>query len=80
MSSGGITIKSAKDITIQADQKVNINGTQGIQVAALGGDVQVSGINIKENADAQYSVQGGETTQINGGMELALKGAMIMIN
>lgn len=80
MSSSGITIKSPKNITLEADQNVIVKGTQGVQVAASGGDVQISGINIKETADSQYSAQGGETSQINGGMELTLKSAMIMIN
>jgi Rhs element Vgr protein len=80
MSSDGITIKSPKNITITADQNVNITGTQGITGAASGGDIQLSGINIKETADVQYSAQGSETAQINSGAELTLKSAMIMIN
>ncbi|RYU91647.1 type VI secretion system tip protein VgrG [Mucilaginibacter terrigena] len=80
MSSSGITIKSEKDINIQADQKVNITGSQGITLKAEGGDVEISGINIKETADSQYSAMGSETAQINSGMELTLKSAMIMIN
>ncbi|MDB5134946.1 MAG: vgrG [Mucilaginibacter sp.] len=80
MSESGITIKSPKDINIEADQKVNIKGTQGITIQASGGDVDVSGINIKETADSQYSAEGGEIGKINSGMELTLKSAMIMIN
>ena len=80
MSASGITIKSEKDINIQSDQKVNITGSQGITLQAEGGDVEISGINIKETADSQYSAMGSETAQINSGMELTLKSAMIMIN
>ena len=80
MSDSGITIKSAKDINIEADQKINIKGTQGIVEQASGGDIQASGMNIKANADAQYSAQGGEMAQVQGGAELTLKGAMVMIN
>jgi len=80
MSSSGITMKSPKKIVIQADQGVSISGTQGITIEAPAGDVAISGINIKETADVQYSAQGGETAQIDSGMELTLKSAMIMIN
>ncbi|MBB5395242.1 type VI secretion system tip protein VgrG [Mucilaginibacter sp. AK015] len=80
MSADGITIKSEKNINIQADQKVNITGSQGITLTADGGDVEISGVNIKETADSQYSAMGSETAQINSGMELTLKSAMIMIN
>lgn len=80
MSADGITIKSPKDINIEADQHVNIKGTQGIKIASSGGDVEVSGINIKETADSQYSAEGSQMAKINSGMELTLKSAMIMIN
>ncbi|MCG8574689.1 MAG: type VI secretion system tip protein VgrG [Flavobacteriales bacterium] len=80
MSESGITIKSEKDINIEADQKVSIKGTQGVTVEASGGDVEISGMNIKETADMQYSAEGSETAQVNAGMELTLKGAMVMIN
>ena len=80
MSSSGITISSPKDITIKADQHIVIQGTMGIQLEASGGDVETSGMNIKDNADMQYSAQGGQTAQVTGGMELTLKGAMVMIN
>lgn len=80
MSPDGITIKSAKDINIQSNQKVNISGSQGISLKAGGGDVEISGINIKETANSQYSACGGEIAQISSGMELTLKSAMIMIN
>jgi Rhs element Vgr protein len=80
LSAEGITIKSAKDITIQAGQKLNLMGTQGISLQSSGGDVEVSGINIKETADIQYSAAGNEITTINSGTELSLKSAMILIN
>ncbi|MDP9047910.1 MAG: phage baseplate assembly protein V, partial [Bacteroidota bacterium] len=80
MSGSGIAMTSNNDITITANQKLVLNGVQGVQVTSSGGDVQLTGTNIKESADMQYSAQGGETAQINAGMELTLKGAMVMIN
>jgi len=80
LSADGIALKSPKDISINADGKVNITGAQGVTVAASAGDVSITGININETADSQYSAKGAETATINSGMELTLKSAMIMIN
>ena len=80
MSSSGIDLSSQKDINISANQNVNIKGNQGVTIQSSGGDISLKGLNIKENADMQYSAQGGQMAQISGGMQLTLKGAMVMIN
>jgi Rhs element Vgr protein len=80
MSSSGIDISSQKNINISAQQKVTIKGTQGIDIESSAGDIATKGLNIKENADIQFSAQGGLTAQVTGGTELTLKGAMVMIN
>lgn len=80
MSDSGIDLKSPKNISINADQNVTISGTKGIKIQSSGGDVEVSGINIKETADSQYSAEGSQIAKINSGAELTLKSAMIMIN
>ena len=80
MSADGITIKSPKDISIEADQSLKLTGKQGIKISSSGGDVEVSGINIKESAQSQYSAEGSMMAKINSGTELTLKSAMIMIN
>ncbi len=80
MSQSGIDIKSPKDINISADQKVNIKGVQGIQVQSSAGDVEISGVNIKETANVQYSADGSATAKITSGAELTIKSAMVMIN
>lgn len=80
MSSDGITMQSSKNITIDAGQSLTLKGAQGITVQSSGGDVQTSGINIKETAQSQFSAEGSLTAQMQGGTELTLKGAMVMIN
>ncbi|OOG78488.1 type VI secretion system tip protein VgrG [Flavobacterium sp. A45] len=80
MSSNGIDMSSSKNITISAQEKVTIKGSQGITIESNGGDIETKGLNIKESADMQYSAQGGQIAQVSGGMELTLKGAMVMIN
>jgi len=80
MSASGISIKSPKNISIEADQGVKISGKQGVAVQASGGDVDISGMNIKQQADMEFSAMGSMTAQIKSGMELTLNSAMIMIN
>lgn len=80
MSDSGIEIKSPKSITITADQNVSISGAQGIKESSSGGDVQVSGMNIKQTAQMEYSAEGSMTAKVTAGMQLTLKGAMVMIN
>ncbi|WP_163411034.1 type VI secretion system tip protein VgrG [Flavobacterium ajazii] len=80
MSNSGIDISSQKSINISAQESVTIKGTQGVSIQSSGGDVATKGLNIKESADMQYSAQGGQMAQVQGGMELTLKGAMVMIN
>ena len=80
MSADGITIKSPKDISIEADQSLKLTGKQGVKISSSGGDVEVSGVNIKETAQSQYSAEGSMVAKINSGTELSLKSAMIMIN
>ncbi|WP_428232581.1 type VI secretion system tip protein VgrG [Flavobacterium sp.] len=80
MSGNGIDMTSQKNINISAQQNVTIKGMQGVAIESNNGDVTTKGINIKENADNQYNAQGGQTAQVSGGMQLTLKGAMVMIN
>jgi uncharacterized protein (DUF2345 family) len=80
MSCSGITIKSDKDITLQAGQKVIIKGNLGVNIQSSAGDVDVKGININETANMQYVAKGSMTAAVQGGAELTLKAAMIMIN
>lgn len=80
MSESGIDLSSQKNINISAQQNVSIKGNQGITIQSSSGDVQTTALNIKENANMQYSAQGSQIAQVQGGMQLTLKGAMVMIN
>lgn len=80
MSESGIVIKSAKDLTFEANQKILIKGDQGVTTQSSGGDITTKGVNIKQTADEQYSAEGNATAQVKGGAELVLKAAMVMIN
>ncbi|WP_034059554.1 type VI secretion system tip protein VgrG [Lacinutrix jangbogonensis] len=80
LSESGITIKSAKNITIEATQNLTLKGTQGVSIESSGGDVEISGMNIKNTADMQYSAEAGATASLKSGAETTIKGAMVMIN
>jgi len=80
MSDSGIVIKSDKDIAIEAGQNLTLKGNQGVSIQSSGGDVQIKGMNIKANADMEYSAQGGTTASFQGGAQATIKGAMVMIN
>ncbi|MBW4360924.1 type VI secretion system tip protein VgrG [Flavobacterium taihuense] len=80
MSNSGIDMSSPKSINISAQEKVTIKGSQGIEIESNGGDVETKGINIKETATMQHTANGGTIAQVSAGMELTLKGAMVMIN
>ena len=80
MSDDGITLKSPKNINIQADQNVTIKGTMGVNIEGSAGDVKVSGVNVKLNADREFSAEGNLTASLQGGTETTVKGGMVMIN
>ncbi len=80
MSESGIVMKSPKDISIEADQCITIKGMQGVTIESSGGDVSVSGMNIKQSANVEYYAEGSASASVQGGGELTLKGAMVMIN
>jgi len=80
MSSSGIAIKSDKDISLEAGQQVTIKGTSGIALQSTGGDSTIKAVNIQQTADMQYTAKGNTTAQVQGGVELTLKAAMVMIN
>lgn len=80
MNSSGITIKSAKDITIQATGKIDITANQNITASASGGDVSASGVNVKMTAQAQFQAAGNAQAQVSSSGQTAIKGSIVMIN
>lgn len=80
MSADGITIRSQKNISMEAAGTISLKGEQGVRIASPGGDVKTSGLNISEQAESQYTASGSSTATISSGMQLTLKSAMIMIN
>lgn len=80
MSDSGIEFKSSKAITIESDKEISIKGKNGIKLESSGGDVEIKGSNIKQEADSAFSAKSSGTAKVQGGSELTLKGAMVKIN
>ena len=80
MSKSGIDIKSGKNINIEASQNMVLKGTQGVKIESSPGDVVISGMNIKQSANTQFSAAGNATAELKGGAQTSIKGAMVMIN
>ncbi|WP_020570426.1 type VI secretion system tip protein VgrG [Neolewinella persica] len=80
MDGGGITIKSAKDITIDAGGKLILKAKQNIDAASAGGDVSLKGLNVAGNGQVSATLKGGATAELSAGGQTTVKGAMVMIN
>ena len=80
MSAGGIDMKSPKNITIEADEILTLKGAMGVNLESSGGDVIVKGVNIKETASVEYTMDGGQSARLSSRANLALKSGIITIN
>ncbi|KAK6033549.1 Rhs element Vgr protein [Ostertagia ostertagi] len=80
MNAGGISMKSSKDIHIEAAQSLALKAQQGVTVESSGGDITLKGINIKETAGVAYTLEGGQSANISSAAQLSLKSGLIMIN
>ncbi len=80
MDSSGITLKSAKDITLEATGNVVMKANQGITATASGGDVALKGLNVNVNGNIGVTVKGGATAELSAAGNTTVKGAMVMIN
>lgn len=79
MDNGGITLSSAKDITLKAKGNITMDATMKAAVTAKS-DVTVDGMNVKVNAKVGASVKGSATAELSASGQTTVKGAMVMIN
>ncbi|MGN2414052.1 type VI secretion system tip protein VgrG [Pseudomonas syringae] len=80
MSASGIAIKSDGTLSLQAAQKITLQGDTGISLNSSAGDATTAALNIKQAAELEFSAEGNASAQVQGGAELTLKAAMVMIN
>ena len=79
MDSGGITLTSAKDITLKAKGNITMDATMKLSATAKQ-DVSLEGLNVKAQAKIGASVKGNATAELSASGQTTVKGAMVMIN
>lgn len=79
MDDSGITMKSAKDISLTADGKINIKGTDTVNIESTA-DVGLKGMNVQAEADVGFTAKGNGTAELSASGQTTVKGAMVMIN
>jgi Rhs element Vgr protein len=75
-----ITIQDSNSNSIvMSSSGIDINSASNINIKAAG-NVTISGMNIKENAQIEFSAQGSAAASVQASGMLTLRGAMVMIN
>ncbi|MEM7659223.1 MAG: type VI secretion system tip protein VgrG, partial [Bacteroidota bacterium] len=71
MDSAGITLKSAKDLILEAQGKVTVKATQ---------DLSLEGMNVNAKASAQFKATGNGGAEVSTSAVAVLKGSLVQIN
>ena len=79
MDKNGITLSSAKDITLKAKGGIKMDATMKISGTAEQ-DVSLEGLNVKVQAKVGASVKGNATAELSSSGQTTVKGAMVLIN
>lgn len=79
LSESGISIESAKDITIKAKGKISLTATGALALKSTA-DATIKGSNVSVNADVGVAVKGSATAELSASGQTTVKGAMVMIN
>ncbi|MEM8488352.1 MAG: type VI secretion system tip protein VgrG [Bacteroidota bacterium] len=79
LSADGITLDSAKDITLKASGNIILDATAGIKQTA-NGDIRLDGKNINARAKISLSAKGNASAELSAAGQVTVKGAMVMIN
>lgn len=75
----GITLDSPKDIKISAKGKITFDAVGELGVTSKA-DVKITGLNIKNAANAGFEAKGNATAELSASGQTTVKGAMVMIN
>ncbi len=71
LNDSGITLKSAKDITLEATGKLTLKATQ---------DTSIEGLNVNAKANAQFKAEGNGGAEVSTSAIAILKGSLVKIN
>lgn len=79
LDSNGITLNSAKDITLKAKGNIKLDATAKASVTAKN-DIALDGMNVKATAKVGFTAKGNATAELSASGQTTVKGAMVMIN
>lgn len=79
MTSSGININSAKDITLKATGNITLDATGGVNLKAMQ-DVAISGLNVSNTAQMAFTAKGNASAELSASGQTTVKGGMVMIN
>ncbi|NET31547.1 MAG: type VI secretion system tip protein VgrG [Cyanothece sp. SIO1E1] len=71
LDNSGISLKSPKDITLEATGKITMKATQ---------DASLEGLNVNIKANTQFKAQGNAGAEVSTSAIAVLKGALVQIN
>lgn len=76
----GMTLRAARNLTIQAGGQLTLAGDQGVSIRAASGDATVDAINVTAHALTALKAVGDMTAELNSRTQTTVRGAMVMIN
>jgi uncharacterized protein involved in type VI secretion and phage assembly len=79
MDSSGISIKTPKDINLNADGNINLTATSNLAMKATA-DATLDGLSITQNAQTSFTAKGNASAELSASGQTTVKGAMVMIN
>lgn len=71
LDESGITLKSLKDITLEAQGKITLKATQ---------DLSLEGLNVNAKAQTQFKAEGNAGAEVSTSAIAVLKGSLVKIN
>lgn len=79
LSSDGILLDSPKDITINAQGKINLTAVGKVAVSSQA-DVTADAMNITHTAKVGFTAKGNASAEVSSTGQTTIKGSMVMIN
>lgn len=79
MNKSGITLQSAKDLTLKAKANIVLDAGMKAEMKAKT-DMEMSGMNVKISAKVGATVKGTATAELSASGQTVVKGGIVMIN
>jgi Rhs element Vgr protein len=79
MTSSGITLSSASDMTLKATGQIQMQAQTNITIKA-NADLTMQGLNVNAKAQVALAAQGQAQAELSASGQVTVRGAMVMIN